>query len=85
MKQAVGVQTMSYDDVSTVPLTDELKGSLRAMRPKGVASVLQKATMLAAGDLMAKDRRKRRVYEKPHGAKRIKYVARYKYTTDKKR
>jgi hypothetical protein len=39
----------------------------------------QARAMRSNGDLMAQDRRKRKSTEKPHGSKRIKWHAKYKY------
>lgn len=65
-------------EVSAVPLSDELQGSLRAMKPKGAPSLDAMQSMIASGETRAAFARKRRAYEKPHGAKRIKWVPKYK-------
>mmetsp|Transcript_23040 Transcript_23040/g.33725 ORF Transcript_23040/g.33725 Transcript_23040/m.33725 type:complete len:336 (-) Transcript_23040:145-1152(-) len=70
---------MTYDDAAAVPLSDELKGSLRAVKPKGIAVVDRTNAMRNTGDLMARDRRTRKKNEKPHAGKKIKWVAKYKY------
>lgn len=71
---------MTFEEAGAIPLTDELKGSLRCLRPKGSNLYDQVSKMRTAGDLMDVHRRKRTAYEKPHGGKRIKWVAKYKYT-----
>jgi hypothetical protein len=70
---------MSYLEASIVPLTDELKGNLRTIKPKGVPLYSQVESMVKSGDMVAKDSRKRKAYEKPHAGKRIKWFAKYKY------
>eukprot|EP01041_Mallomonas_annulata_P003257 gene3257-6444_t len=72
---------MTYEDAGSVPLSDELLGSLRCLRPKGNIIKDQVSKMRISKDMMDVDRRKRTKYEKPHGGKRIKWVAKYKYTT----
>lgn len=71
---------MTFEEAGAIPLTDELRGSLRCLRPKGSNLYDQVSKMRTAGDLMDIHRRKRTRYEKPHGSKRIKWVAKYKYT-----
>eukprot|EP01033_Poteriospumella_lacustris_P016336 gene16336-11674_t len=67
----------SYE-VSAVPLTDELQGSLRAIKPKGAPALDTMQSMIASGETRAAFARKRRAYEKPHGAKRQKWIPKYK-------
>jgi nucleolar protein 53 len=67
----------SYE-VSAVPLTDELQGSLRAIKPKGAPTLDTMQSMIASGETRAAFARKRRAYEKPHGAKRQKWIPKYK-------
>lgn len=71
-------QGMTYVEAEAVPLSDELGGSLRTIIPKGRAIVDQTNAMRDAGELTARDRRRRR-REKPHAPKNIKWVAKYKY------
>lgn len=65
-------------EVAAVPLSDELQGSLRAMKPKGAPTMDTMQAMIASGETRGAFERKRRAYEKPHGAKRIKWFAKYK-------
>ena len=69
---------LASNEVGHVALSDELNGSLRSIIPKGVAVVDQTNHMSATGDLMRRDRRKRRAYEKPHGDKRVVWIPKYK-------
>lgn len=66
-------------DPSLVPLSDELSGSLRKIIPKGIALKVQSLEMTKKGLLMSRDRRRRQKHEKPHGAKRVIWVPKYKY------
>jgi hypothetical protein len=65
-------------DVSAVALSDELHGSLRQMIPKGTAVSERLQAMISVGETAAPFTRKRRAYEKPHAAKRIKWFPKYK-------
>lgn len=67
----------SYE-VNAVPLTNELQGSLRAIKPKGAPTLDTMQSMIASGETRAAFARKRRAYEKPHGAKRVKWIPKYK-------
>eukprot|EP01038_Epipyxis_sp_PR26KG_P004995 gene4995-6980_t len=69
---------LSYEDIPSVPLSDELNGSLRTIIPKGVPVSQRVLDLKNAGQVMAKDRRKRRAHEKPHGPKRLIWHSRYK-------
>ena len=70
---------MSYADAGSVPLTDELSGSLRTMRPKGSMLQTAVANMRATGEVTVIDRRKRRKSERRFAQKKVKWVAKYKY------
>ena len=70
---------LGYEDVGTVPLTDEIGGGLREVIPKGTSLVDRAVTMRRTGDLNVQNKRARRAYEKPHAAKRVVWVAKYKY------
>ena len=70
---------MKYEEAGLVPLSDELRGSLRAMVPKGVAIKLVENGMRDSGMLMSRTRRARRSGETPHANKRVKWIAKYKY------
>ena len=77
--EAASLTAMTYEDAGTVPLTDELQGSLRLMQPKGVSLNDQSALMTAAGDLANRNRRNRKKSEKPHSGKKIKWIPKYKH------
>jgi len=70
---------LGYEDVGTVPLSDEIGGGLREVIPKGTSLVDRAVTMRRTGDLNVQNKRARRAYEKPHAAKRVVWVAKYKY------
>jgi hypothetical protein len=72
-------EKLTYTEAGVVPLTDELNGSLRMIKPKGVAVAEQVNSMVRSGDLMAKDRRRRRQGEYPHGPRKVKWIPKYKY------
>jgi hypothetical protein len=71
---------MDYEEIGAIPLSDELRGSLREVLPKGVALSQRVASMRQSGEVLATDRRTRRAHEKPHGARRLVYHAKHKYT-----
>ena len=65
--------TMSADDVAAVPLSDELHGSLRCLKPKGSRVKDQLGAFVEVGAALSKNHRKRKSYEKPHAAPNIKW------------
>ena len=71
---------MTYEEAGLVPLSDELRGSLRQMLPKGVLVKTMETDMRLSGKLAVKDRRKARKGEHPHSARNIRWVAKHKYT-----
>jgi hypothetical protein len=73
------ILSLGYEDVGTVPLSDEIGGGLREVIPKGTSLVDRAVTMRRTGDLNVQNKRARRAYEKPHAAKRVVWVAKYKY------
>lgn len=77
--QVDNMDTMSYEEVSQVPLTDELHGNLRSIIPKGNVLLDRVQNMVKNEDMVAKNRRSRRNKEKPHGEKKVKWIAKYKY------
>jgi hypothetical protein len=79
-KKAAEEGALSFEEAVLVPLSDELRGSLRTILPKGCAVKDQARNMQVNGDLFAKDRRKQKTFEKPHQSKNIKWHAKYKYT-----
>jgi hypothetical protein len=78
-KEALEDSSMTYEEAGAVPLSDELRGSLRSIKPKGSLLKGQVSRMRNTGDLMATDRRKRKTVEKPHAAEKIKWIPKYKY------
>ena len=70
---------MNYEEAGLIPLSDELRGSLRKLVPKGVAIKSVECSMRDAGKLMSRTRRARRMGETPYASKRVKWVAKYKY------
>lgn len=75
----LSTQSMSYEEIGAIPLSDELGGGLRTVLPKGVALSHHASAMRQSGDLAAIDRRTRRAHEKPHGPRRTAWHAKYKY------
>jgi regulator of replication initiation timing len=67
------------DEINAVPLSDELKGSLRRLTPRGGHIIDRVEEMRRAGELVGRDRKRRR-NEKPHGARRVVWVPKYKST-----
>lgn len=76
--KAVEEGALSAEEAVLVPLSDELRGSLRTILPKGCAVKDQARNMRVNGDLTARDR-KRKTFEKPHQSKNLKWHAKYKY------
>jgi len=70
---------LTYDEAGTVPLTEEISGSIRRIKPLGNNLKLHLSHMMENGDVMKKGRRARRAYEQPHAGKKVRWVARYKY------
>lgn len=77
-KKQLEDNSLTNQDVSTIPLSDELNGSLRTLIPKGIAVVDRTNSMLKAEKLTKKSRQLRKHGENPHGAKRIKWYPKYK-------
>jgi hypothetical protein len=77
-KKQMEETSLSTQDVPTVPLSDELNGSLRTIVPKGIAVIDRTHSMIKAEKLHAKSKQLRKHGENPHGAKRIKWVPKYK-------
>jgi nucleolar protein 53 len=70
--------SLDYHEVSSVPLSDELQGSLRRLIPKGIAVKNQVHVMRTEGHLMKTDRRVRTRLEKPHKSRRMHWHLRHK-------
>jgi hypothetical protein len=69
----------NHFDAVSVPLSDELSGSLRTLTTRVCPLRAQVATLVSDGKAVAKNSRKKRAFEKPHAGKKVKWVARYKY------
>jgi hypothetical protein len=78
--ERAALTAMNYADAGTVPLTDELHGSLRLIQPKGISLADQSALMTAAGDLADRNRRNRQKHEKPHAGKKVVWIPKYKHS-----
>lgn len=79
-KMVKNENALSYEEAGKIPLTDELTGSLRTIIPKGSSIKTQVESMTTNGHLMSRNRRKKKAFEKPHKAKNMKWIAKYKYT-----
>jgi len=77
--RAEELKAVPDEEALAIPLSDELGGSLRRLRPKGNAIDLQVTKMRAANNAALRDRRNRRMHEKPHGPKNVKWHAKHKY------
>ena len=66
-------------DVRSIALTEEISGSLRSLRTNGsiVHSIV--SNMVQTRKINTKDMRTRKMHEKPHAGKMIKWFAKYKY------
>mmetsp|Transcript_18644 Transcript_18644/g.18735 ORF Transcript_18644/g.18735 Transcript_18644/m.18735 type:complete len:351 (+) Transcript_18644:41-1093(+) len=71
---------LSYDEAGAIPLSDELKGSLRCLLPKGSSLKNQVERFRSTDELIDKTFRKPTLFDKRHKGKKIKWVAKYKYT-----
>lgn len=70
---------LSYKEASNIPLSDELRGSLRTIIPKGVPIKNQVIDMVDQGQILTnKDRRNRK--HKVHGLKKVVWIPKYKYS-----
>lgn len=69
---------LKNSEVSTVPLSDELRGSIRQMAPKNASMQTTLDAMVESGKAW-KPLKKRRKYDKPHGSRRVVWVAKHKY------
>lgn len=66
-------------DVNQVPLSDELHGSLRLVKAKGVPLRDAVQSLVSSGQANSQQRLGRLKRAHPHKAKKIKWVAKYKY------
>ena len=83
LKSSIGVDdgALSYAESGTVPLSDELGGSLRTLIPKGSSVKSMATTYDEAGKTIKsfKSRGGAKKYARPHAAPNVKWVARQKY------
>lgn len=75
---ALDSSRLTYEEAGAVPLTDELKGSLRQITAKGMLVGDKVHEMRDKGQLMKRDK-KRKHFEAPHGAEKIVWIPKYKY------
>jgi len=73
--------TLTPKDIPTVPLSDELNGSLRTIKPKGIAVIDRTNAMLDAAKFVERTKHLRKHGENPHGARRVKWIPKYKLPT----
>eukprot|EP01039_Chlorochromonas_danica_P009020 gene9020-9955_t len=66
-------------DVNQVPLSDELHGSLRLVKAKGVPLRDAVQSLISSGQANSQQRLGRLKRAHPHKGKKIKWVAKYKY------
>ncbi len=69
---------LTYAEAGAIPLSDELSGSVRTIKPKGLLVVDKVNEMRERGELTARTR-KRRHFDNPHGARKVVWVPKYKY------
>lgn len=77
-EQEAELAAMTYEEAGAVPLTDELTGSLRQLKPKGIPISSHVELMTASGDVADRNRRARKKREKPHAPKKVKWIPKYK-------
>lgn len=71
---------LSYDEAGHVPLSDELSGSLRRVIPKGSALNSAVSKVRQSGGFTMRDKFRRKKGDSLHATKKVKWVAKYKYT-----
>jgi hypothetical protein len=74
--------TLKISDVASVPLSDELGGSLRAVIPRGSRIKDQVHALIGAGMANQKAARNKK-HNKPHAGPNIKWFPKYKANTQK--
>eukprot|EP01036_Dinobryon_divergens_P031466 gene31466-40866_t len=79
-KKASSAASLTYEQSAEVPLSDELCGSLRQLRPKG-RPLGERLRLLRSSGRAAPAPRLggQRAHMKPHAAKRVVWHAKYKY------
>jgi Nop53 (60S ribosomal biogenesis) len=70
---------LSYDESGSVPLSDELSGSLRRIIPKGSTITNAVAKLKTTGAIQFRDKLKRKKGDTLNKTKKVKWVAKYKY------
>jgi hypothetical protein len=78
-KAASAGAKLNYDEAKAVPLSDELRGSLRQITAKGLLIGDKVKEMRENGENVSKRDRKRKHWETPHGSSKICWVPKYKY------
>lgn len=75
---ALDASRLTYDEAGAVPLTDELRGSLREVTARGMLVADKVIEMRNRGQLSKRDR-KRKHFEAPHGSEKVVWIPKYKY------
>lgn len=70
---------LSYDESGSVPLSDELSGSLRRIIPKGSTITNAVTKLKTTGAIQFRDKLKRKKGDTLNKTKKVKWVAKYKY------
>ena len=80
-KKSVPVAALSYDEAAEVPLSDELRGSLRLLLPKGAPLKGRLLSLRKTGQASPAPRKEggQRAHHKPHAARKIIWHPKYKY------
>lgn len=71
---------LSYEEAGSVPLSDELGGSLRTIVPKTVALRERARRMKDNGELGVKRTKGKKKHDKPHGSSDLVWIPKYKVT-----
>jgi hypothetical protein len=65
---------LTYEEAGHIPLSDELAGSLRKLVPKGNSVKDQVLRKVREGDMNSKYQRRKKMFEKPHGRRNLKWI-----------
>lgn len=79
-QSSVDMTALSYEEAGSVPLSDELSGSLRRIIPKGSMINSAVSKLKSTGAISFRDKFKRKKGDSLHKTKKVKWVAKYKYT-----
>ena len=71
---------LTYEEAGAVPLSDELGGSLRRVVPKGSSLNSAVTKVRQSGGFLMRDKFNRKKGDTLHATKKVKWVAKYKYT-----